>query len=294
MGWWSRETTGSSVSAMRSPHSPKHALFTSSDIRILPLALSVEFRTYLNNRSTIYRVVGMYRQRLLMLVILLGVVLGLGIFFIWRPGAESMKNEDGLIPLPQPMLRGTISVEEAISSRRSRRDFKPDPLAASQVAQLLWAGQGITGEGWKRAAPSAGATYPARLFLIVGENGVEGMGAGVYEYLPNEHALRTSFLGDVRDELAQAALAQGFIAEAPISIVIAMDYSRTTKVYGQRGVRYVDMEAGHIGENLYLQAESLRLGTVIVGAFDDDEVSSVLRLPRELSPVAIMPFGRPR
>lgn len=224
------------------------------------------------------------------------IVIGLSILFwlIWRPGAESMENEEGKISLPPPILQGTVSVEEAIASRRSRRDYKDKALEVEHVGQLLWAGQGITDpEGWKRASPSAGATYPARLFLVTSVGGVRGLDAGVYEYLPHDHSLKLLFSNDIGDELARAALGQTFISMAPVNIVIVMEYTRTTRVYGERGERYVEMEAGHIGQNLYLQAESLGLGTVMVGAFNDDEVSSLLRLSKDYSPLAIMPFGHP-
>lgn len=225
----------------------------------------------------------------------LAIALVVTILLARQPNAKSMDNKGGLIALPKPHRKGEMSLEEAIVSRRSRRSYRSDPLDLGQVGQLLWAGQGITGkEGWGRAAPSAGATYPAHLLIVVGQGGVKGIDAGVYEYIPEDHSLRMLFLGDVRGRLAHAALNQDFIAESPVDIVIVMEYDRTTRVYGQRGIRYVDIEAGHIGQNLYLQAEALGLGTVIVGAFVDDDVSSVLRLKEGFSPLAIMPFGYPQ
>ncbi len=233
-------------------------------------------------------------RRCLILVVIVVFVLVFVAFLAWPRNEPSMTNKEGLITLPPPALKGDMSVEEALASRRSRRSYKPESLGIAQIAQLLWAGQGITGpEGWERAAPSAGATYPARLLLVAGRGGVEGLDAGVYEYVPEEHGLKAMLAGDLRGELARAALGQAFISQAPVNIVIVMDYQRTTRVYGQRGVRYVDIEVGHIGQNLYLQAEALGLGTVIVGAFNDDRVSTLLHLPSGLAPLAIMPFGRP-
>jgi len=201
-------------------------------------------------------------------------------------------DEEGILKLPAPSTRGSVSVEEAISKRRSRRSFSPKELGMSQVSQLLWSGQGITDPlGVKRAAPSAGATYPCTLLLVVGEGGVKGLDAGVYEYIPEQHALRLLISGDVRRQIANAALGQMFIAQAPISIMVTARYERTTRVYGERGVRYVHIEVGHIGQNLYLQAEALGLSTVIVGAFDDEELSSVVGLEAGQTPLAVMPFG---
>jgi SagB-type dehydrogenase family enzyme len=199
------------------------------------------------------------------------------------------------IILPQPKIRGTVSLEKTIKMRRSRRSFLAKPLTLEQVSQLLWAAQGITDErtGF-RASPSGGACYPLDLYLVVGKNGVEGLEAGVYHYLVSNHSLEMHLRGDKRRVLALASLGQMFIAQAPISIITTAEYSRITRVYGQRGVRYAHIEVGHVGENIYLEAEALSLGTVAVGAFSDGMVSKVLSLPKEHEPLYIMPVGYPR
>ncbi|MBU7032940.1 MAG: SagB/ThcOx family dehydrogenase [Theionarchaea archaeon] len=202
------------------------------------------------------------------------------------------QQSDSHIILPPPLVEGDMSVEEAIRLRRSVRDFSDHSLTISHISQLLWSGQGIT-EAFKRAAPSAGATYPLTLYLIVGEGGVEGIPHGIYEYIPDSHSLICMKEGDFRSGIASACLNQTFIAKAPVSIVIAADYERTTRRYGERGIRYVHMEAGHVGENIYLQAVALHLGTVVVGAFQDDELHHVLGLPVEEVPLYVMPVGFP-
>lgn len=176
--------------------------------------------------------------------------------------------------------------------RRSIRDFQDIPLSLEQISQLLWAGQGIT-EGFKRAAPSAGATYPLTLYVAVGDKGVTGLSSGVYEYIPRTHSLVVVKEGDFRQRIAAACLNQLFIQEAPVTIVIAAEYEKTTSRYGERGKRYVHMEAGHVGENIYLQAVALELGTVVVGAFQDIDLKQVLDLPEELVPLYVMPVGHP-
>jgi len=203
----------------------------------------------------------------------------------------NVQNSSG-IALPPPKLKGDISVEEAIRLRRSIRDYQDKSLSLEQVSQLLWAGQGIT-EGFKRAAPSAGATYPLTLYLVVGENSVPELSSGIYEYIPETHSLVLIKNGDLRKRVASACLGQSFIEEAPISIVIAADYERTTVRYGERGERYVHMEAGHVGENIYLQAVALGLGTVVVGAFLDTDLKQCLSLPEEQVPLYVMPIGYP-
>ncbi len=199
------------------------------------------------------------------------------------------------ITLPKPKVKGTVSLEETIKKRRSRRSFLAKPLTLEQVSQLLWAAQGITDErAGFRASPSGGACYPLDLYLVVGKNGVEGLEDGVYHYIVSNHSLETHLSGDKRRVLALASLGQMFITQAPISIVTTVEYSRITERYGQRGIRYAHIEVGHVGENIYLQAEALGLGTVAIGAFSDGMVSKCLNLPKEHEPLYIMPVGYPR
>lgn len=190
-----------------------------------------------------------------------------------------------MISLPPPEAKGEVSLEEAISKRQSIRDFTDKRLNLEQISQLLWAAKSV---------PSAGGLYPLEIYLVVGENGGENIGDGVYHYLPQKHAIEIQKKGDLRRDLAEAALGQYFLAEAPVSLVIAAEYERTTGKYGERGIRYVHMEVGHVGENIYLQAEALGLGTVAVGAFHDQEVSQILNLPPNHQPLCIMPLGWPR
>lgn len=191
------------------------------------------------------------------------------------------------IKLPPPVLESSHSLEKAIFKRVSRRSFSKKPLAQAQVAQLLWAAQGKNADGASRTAPSAGATYPIEIYLVAGK--VEGLEPGIYHYKYAEHSLVKIATKDFRENLAAAALNQHFVAEAPASIVLAANYARTTSRYGERGVRYVHMEVGHITQNIYLQCESLNLGTVAVGAFNDKKVKLLLEIKEE--PLMIVPLG---
>ena len=197
--------------------------------------------------------------------------------------------------LPEPNTKGEVSVETALNGRRSQRRFSARPLTREELAQLLWAAQGITGpEGRKRTAPSAGATYPLEVLVAVGRDGVEGLQTGVYRYRPDQHSLDRLKGADVQEDIVRAALGQEFLAQAPVDIVVAADYSRTTDRYGERGRRYVYMEVGHAGQNIYLQAEALGLGTVSVGAFDDQQLARAVNLPKGLEALYLMPVGHPR
>ena len=193
-----------------------------------------------------------------------------------------------VVPLPRPAKTGPLSVEEAISRRRSVRKFGDASVLLSEVSQLLWAAQGITGEdGVKRAAPSAGAKYPMEIFVVAGK--VDDLAPGVYRYVPKTHSLEVIRRGDLRSELCDEALSQEWVEEAALDIVIAGVYSRTMEKYGDRGIRYVHMEVGAVAENIYLQAETMGLGTTFVGAFSDDGVKKILRINAE--PLGIMPVG---
>jgi SagB-type dehydrogenase family enzyme len=196
-----------------------------------------------------------------------------------------------MIELPQPDKQSNVSVEEAIAQRRSVRSYLNKGLAMKELAQLLWSAQGITNisRGF-RAAPSAGATYPLKVYTVVGQ--VDGLDKGVYQYQPESHQLKPVSYKDVKTSLSIAALGQSSIDKAPVCIVLTAIYDVTTAVYNQRGVRYVHMECGHAAENIYLQAESLNMGTVVIGAFHDDKVKSLLNLSEAETPLYIMPVGK--
>ena len=207
------------------------------------------------------------------------------------PRREPVATGNGLsAPLPPPALSGPVSVEEALAGRRSVRDYADVPLTLAELAQLLWAAQGQTDPRGFRTAPSAGALYPLELFAVVGA--VEGLGAGLYHYVPADHVLYRQAEGDLRGQLADRALGQSCVRRAPVVLVFAAVPERTTIRYGHRGHRYVYMEVGHAAQNVHLQAESLGLGTVVVGAFDDEGVRDLLALPRDHEPLYLMPVGR--
>jgi SagB-type dehydrogenase family enzyme len=191
------------------------------------------------------------------------------------------------IILKTPRTKGALSVEEALNRRKSVRSFRQEPLDKEEVGQILWAAYGKNLYG-KKTAPSAGATYPLEIYLAAGL--VNGIPAGVYRYREEDHALELHIPGDIRRALAGAAFNQQFIAEAPACVIVAAEFIRTTSRYGERGKRYVFMDAGHVGENVHLQAEALGLGTVMVGAFDDDAVSSVLKVKKPV--LYLIPIGR--
>ena len=188
-----------------------------------------------------------------------------------------------IITLSKPNQSGSMPLEKAIAIRRSRRDFLPQPLTLEQIGQLAWAVQGQDAHSSYRTAPSAGATYPLELFVVSSD--------GLFRYLPAKNSLEKLISQDLRAALASAAWGQKFVEAAPLTLVFAAEFSRTTNHYGKRGIRYVYMEAGHAAQNVHLQAEVLGLGSVAVGAFDDSSVSKVLSLPKNLEPIYMVTVG---
>ena len=201
-----------------------------------------------------------------------------------------MAQSSEIVALPEPSRTGSTSLEQLLAQRRSIRDYQTSALGLTDIGQLLWAAQGITHKQGLRAAPSAGTLYPLELYVVTGH--IEGLAQGVYHYDPGHHQLMKTSDGDLRDALTRAALSQGWIKQASAIIVFTADYKRTTRKYGNRGKRYAHIEAGHAAQNLFLQSGSLGLATVVVGAFNDDEVGGVLRLPADLQPLLLMPVGR--
>jgi len=201
-------------------------------------------------------------------------------------------EQEQKMELPNPKTDGEVSLEKAIKVRRTIRSFTSEQLTLEQFSQLLWAAYGITDErGYKRAAASGGALYPMDVYAVVGENGVKGLKGGVYYYEPKGHSVLLLSEGDIREELARASLRQMWMARPPLNLVITAEYARITSRYGERGVRYALIEAGHMGQNIFLQAEALGLGAGIVGAFQDEDVIGVMNTNPSHEPILIMPVG---
>ncbi len=203
--------------------------------------------------------------------------------FVERDGA-------GGITLPKPALSGSVSVEKALSGRRSVRNYRDTPITIGELSQLLWAAQGVTSRYGYRTAPSAGALYPLEVYVAAGN--VVKLAPGIYRYVPEKHSLERVTSGDVRRELADASLGQSPVSDGAAVIVIGAVYSRSMIKYRNRGRRYSVMESGHAAQNVYLQCESLGLGTVLIGAFDGEGVRRALELPEKVDPLCVMPIGR--
>lgn len=193
------------------------------------------------------------------------------------------------IKLPEPEVSNKEGIEALFAKRRSIRKYRDKEFSQSIISRFLWAAQGISSKQGLRTSPSAGAIYPLEIHIVAG--GGSGIEPGIYRYDPEEHTLSQEIIGDLRNELSEASLSQAMIRNAPVSLVISAIYARITGRYGKRGIRYTDMEAGHVAQNIYLLGTELGIGTCAVGAFDDEEVRKVLKLPANEEPLYILPLG---
>jgi SagB-type dehydrogenase family enzyme len=220
-----------------------------------------------------------------------------GGYLDWRkkPGTYKIYPDAQKVDLPPPLARGEMNIWEAIGRRRSVRDFRQTPLSAAELSQLLWASQGVTkivGDYGLRSAPSAGALYPIETYLSV--QLVEDIEPGIYHYDVRGHRLDQLRAGDLRAPVAEAALDQGFLAEAAVVFAWTAVFARSKWKYKERAYRYVYLDAGHIAQNVALAAVGLGLGSCQVAALYDDEVNVILGVDgKEESIVYMTAVGRP-
>ena len=193
------------------------------------------------------------------------------------------------LALPAPRRDSASSVERALGERRSVRDYAPAPIDLAQLSQLLWSAQGVTDSAGRRTARSAGALYPLEVFVISGE--VNTLAPGVYHYQSHGQNLARVRDGDMRADLADAALGQRWIERAPAALVFTAIEARAGGKYGRRAARYIAIEVGHAAQNVALQAVCLGLATGMVGAFDDDAIDRLLALPAGQHALYIVPVG---
>ena len=223
-----------------------------------------------------------------------GYTLSLGSLLNWggQPARYKTYPQAERVDLPDPHGYRGLTLEETIEQRRSRRNYAAGPLSLAELSQLLHAASGITDPSREfRAAPSAGALYPIETYAVVQQ--VTGLESGLYHYAVAGHALERLRLGDLRAELVVAGLGQELLGQAQVCLVLSAIFQRTRWRYRERAYRYVLLEAGHIGQNLYLVATSLGLGACAVGAFLDDNLNVLLGLDGEAeAALYLIPVGK--
>lgn len=198
------------------------------------------------------------------------------------------------VVLPKPRLDGGLPTEEAMERRRSTREYSGEPMTLGELSRVLYLVDGISSERWGyklRTAPSSGALYPVEIYPVV--HGVRGLLPGVYHYDFREHALERLRAGDMRDEVVRQGLGQRFLGRCNAVLILTLIFQRMRFKYRDRTYRYGLIEAGHLGQNLYLAATSMGLGACAVGAFLDDRVNGMLGVDgREEAAIYMLGVGR--
>lgn len=187
------------------------------------------------------------------------------------------------IPLPHPgeARPAAVDLTDAIERRRSVRTYAAAPMPLATLSYLLWSSQGvqrIVGSDWTiRTVPSAGARHALETYLLV--NRVDGLAPGLYHYAALSNRLfRLQAPEDVAGRIRAACLDQPMVADSAAFFIWAADRYRMTWRYGERGYRYIFIDAGHACQNLYLAAEAVGCGVCAIGAFDDDALNALLGL----------------
>jgi SagB-type dehydrogenase family enzyme len=181
------------------------------------------------------------------------------------------------INLPAPSTEGGLATEEAIRRRRSTRDYSGEPMTLQELSRLLFYVGGINAERWGhrlRAAPSSGALYPIEVYPVV--HSVEGLSPGLYHYGVKHHSLAQLRIADLRDVVVRQGVMQKFLGQANVVLFFTVIFQRMRWKYQDRTYRYGLLEAGHLGQNVYLAATSMGLGACAIGAFMDDQVNTML------------------
>ncbi|HPQ69407.1 MAG TPA: SagB/ThcOx family dehydrogenase [bacterium] len=195
---------------------------------------------------------------------------------------QAMPHATSAVALPPP-LELSLPLSRALVQRRSVRAYAKRPLSEQELATLLWSAQGVTHEGTRRTAPSAGALYPLEVFVATAD--------GLFRYLPDGHRWQRENEDDLRAALADAAWGQSAVAAAPAVFVVTGVVARTAGKYGTRAERYVLLEMGHAAQNLHLAAVALGLVSVPVGAFNDEKALQTLGLDDEYLVGYLIPVG---
>lgn len=194
------------------------------------------------------------------------------------------------VALPPVSMAGGLPTETAIARRHSVRAYSADAMTGQELSRVLLLTAGLSSAG-RRHHPSSGALYPIETYAVV--HNVAGVEPGVYHYSAEHHALDQVRAGDFRGYVVEHGLNQQFLGECSVVVYLTMIFQRMRFKYGERSYRYGVIEAGHLGQNLYLAATSLGLGACAVGAYDDQGINELLAIDgsEEVS-VYLLSLGR--
>lgn len=193
-------------------------------------------------------------------------------------------GEEIILPKPVAAALGGRPLRQVIDQRRSLRTYVDRPLSVDELSYLLWCTQGVKEISPRpvtlRTVPSAGARHPLETVVLI--NRVEGFEPGLYWFLASKHRL-ILFDRDpkIADRVTEACLNQAMVRASAATFIWIADVDRVTWHYGERGYRYLHLDAGHVCQNLYLAAEGIGCGACAVGAFSDEGMNELLGLDGE-------------
>jgi SagB-type dehydrogenase family enzyme len=206
---------------------------------------------------------------------------------IAQPALEVACDETKTIidlPMPEEIPPITIDFMAVVELRTSVRDYQNMPISLLELSYLLWCTQGVKqvlgNKATLRTVPSAGARHALETYLLL--HNVEGVKPGLYRFLALEHKLIEVNMSDnISEEIIKACLDQSFIAKSAVTFLWAAQANRMTWRYGERGYRYLHLDAGHVCQNLYLSAQVVGCGVCAIAAFDDEYLNAVIGLDGE-------------
>jgi len=218
-------------------------------------------------------------------ILLLALAVGIGLpilFSLFAP--ETGRSIEQEWKLPTPWKKSKVSLEEALSLRRSSKGgFLSKELEEKEIGQILWAARGVNRPDGKLTSPSAMARYSVSVYIATGK--------GTFLYVPQNHSLSRVSGRDIRERVGT----QEYVKTAPIILLLVADLSKLPETISlERKISFVSAEAGTIGQNVYLECAALKLGTVFVASVDRDFVKESLNFGEGLEPLFIMPVGYPR
>jgi SagB-type dehydrogenase family enzyme len=189
------------------------------------------------------------------------------------------------IPLPREDWKEKfdLNLVAAMENRESRRNYSEKPLNLEELSFLLWATQGVrfnAGSYAFRTVPSAGCRHALETYLAVFN--VEGVEPGVYRYLPLSHELLSEFKEDeLREKMIKGTFDQSFAGNSAVTFIWTAIPYRMEWRYGLDSHKVIAMDAGHVGQNMYLSCEAIGAGTCAIGAYDQEYMDQLLRVDGE-------------
>ncbi|HNV68173.1 MAG TPA: SagB/ThcOx family dehydrogenase [Candidatus Ozemobacteraceae bacterium] len=212
-----------------------------------------------------------------------------------KPVSDGTKR----VMLPQPAGLGerfSIDLARAVTNRRSRRAYLPDPLSLEELSWLLWATQGVQkvfgDRSTFRTVPSAGARHALETYLAVSR--VTGLEPGLYRFLPIEHELICEYQDkDIGIKLTEGVLGQSFALKAAVSFIWTTIPYRMEWRYGAASHKVIALDAGHVCQNLYLACEAIHCGTCAIAAYHQEKMDALLRVDgTDEFTIYVSPVGR--